>query len=78
MGIRQQKQEKTDVFAKTDSTSNFFSFGGSKQTQGSTARKRSGSSEITPQQYLLADLLRTAFAAVVGAVFLLAVWWFIR
>ncbi len=77
MGIRQQKREKPNKFAKTGNATT-VSLPNAQTVVSAKTEKRPVKSVYTPSpatQFLIRDLTRTAVAFVIALIILGAIWW---
>ena len=77
MGIRQQKREKPNAYAKTGNTSTVEwsnSDSGHKTLRGKKSSKTTAKPH-TPTEFLIKDLLRTSVAFAIAVGVLVVIWW---
>lgn len=74
MGIRQQKREKPNTYAKTNNTDT-VRWSGKSQKVSKKAASKAPSQPNSDAHFLLQDLTRTAIAFIIAVGILSIIWW---
>lgn len=75
MGIRQQKREKPNTYAKTGNTTKISWSRKSAKSAQVAQKKTTASVQPVSTQFLVKDLTRTGIAFVIAFVILGTIWW---